>query len=241
MKAFVIKLYFKISEFNIVPKAFNQLKAWTKTKKMYREAFETMSKFKNSHTYWAFRRWKYSHENERQAINSLSKQELIQKCIKDEQLLGSLKCEQQNKTEHIELQIAERDQLLVHFASGQKIAFNRCEHKLKWKPLRKAFLKWQKYAFDAKVAESAAQLEKTQSIISELMKICNEAENKNKDLILDNEELRQASLDGIEIAKAVQELTKEREKLSKDLNKKNVAIQQLIYDNNVMSEKLRYI
>lgn len=35
--------------------------------------------------------------------------------------------------------------------------------------------------------------------------------------MIENEELRQAALDGIEIAKAVQELTKEREQLSVDL------------------------
>jgi cell shape-determining protein MreC len=104
-----------------------------------------------------------------------------------------------------------------------------------------AFLRWQKHAFEAKLEESCAQLEKTQSIVEELLKICQEAEDKNKDLILENEELRQASLDGIEIAKAVQELTKEREKLSKDLNSKNIAIQQLINDNNEMSEKLGHI
>ena len=71
-----------------------------------------------------------------------------------------------------------------------------------------------------------------------MLKLCQNAEQRNKDLLLENEELRQASLDGIEIAKAVQELTKEREKLSSDLNEKNMTIQQLLNDNNAMSHKL---
>lgn len=39
----------------------------------------------------------------------------------------------------------------------------------------------------------------------------------NKNLLIENEELRSAALDGIEIAKAVQDLTKEREDLSATL------------------------
>ena len=99
-------------------------------------------------------------------------------------------------------------------------------------------MRWQKHTFDSKLMESNEQVIKTEAIIAELMKICKAAEERNKDLILENEELRQASLDGFEIAKAVQELTREREKLSYDLNNKNLAIKQLIDDNNAMSEKL---
>lgn len=45
----------------------------------------------------------------------------------------------------------------------------------------------------------------------------NRLESINRNLVVENEELRQAALDGIEIAKAVQELTREREHLSVDL------------------------
>ena len=89
-----------------------------------------------------------------------------------------------------------------------------------------------------KLKKLTNKLNKTQLIIEELMKICKEGENKNKDLILENEELRQASLDGIEIAKAVQELTREREKLSEELSHRNFTIKQLTQDNNTMSSQL---
>ena len=41
MKAFIIKCFFKTSKFSVLPKSFNQLKAWVKTRKLYRNAFET--------------------------------------------------------------------------------------------------------------------------------------------------------------------------------------------------------
>lgn len=49
---------------------------------------------------------------------------------------------------------------------------------------------------------------------------------------MENEELRSAALDGIEIAKAVQDLTKERESLDRDLRERAATIKKLIEDNN---------
>ena len=45
-------------------------------------------------------------------------------------------------------------------------------------------------------------------------------------------------MDGIEIAKAVQELTKEREQLSVDLQDRATTIKKLIEDNNNLSLRL---
>jgi hypothetical protein len=45
-------------------------------------------------------------------------------------------------------------------------------------------------------------------------------------------------LDGIEIAKAVQDLTKEREQLSTDLQDRAATIKKLIDDNNNLSLRL---
>lgn len=79
----------------------------------------------NSDIYWAFKRWKHFHEDERKKIAPYSKTELIRKCVDDEHLLGTLQYQIQERNEYINLQMAERQQLLIHFASGQKIAFKR--------------------------------------------------------------------------------------------------------------------
>lgn len=55
--------------------------------------------------------------------------------------------------------------------------------------------------------------------------------DENEKLVEENEELRQASLDGIEIAMAVQELTKEREQLSVDLADRAITIKKLLEEN----------
>ena len=63
-------------------------------------------------------------------------------------------------------------------------------------------------------------------------------ESINKNLLSENEELRQAALDGIEISNVVQELTKERESLSADLQDRAGTIKRLIEDNNNLSIRL---
>ena len=75
-------------------------------------------------------------------------------------------------------------------------------------------------------------------MIADLMQHVNKLENINRGVVAENEELRQAALDGIEIAKAVQELTKEREQLSVDLHDRASTIKKLIDDNNNLSMRL---
>ena len=75
-------------------------------------------------------------------------------------------------------------------------------------------------------------------MIGELKNHVNKLEGINKNLLVENEELRSAALDGIEIAKAVQDLTKEREKLSKDLQDRAATIKKLIEDNNQLQLRL---
>ena len=64
-------------------------------------------------------------------------------------------------------------------------------------------------------------------------------ENENEAMSFENEELRQFSLDGYEIAKNVQALTLERERLSVDLADKAQMIRKLLYENEKLTEKLR--
>ena len=79
---------------------------------------------------------------------------------------------------------------------------------------------------------------RTNQMINDLLGHVGKLEGINKNLLGENEELRQAALDGIEIAKAVQELTKEREQLSVDLQDRASTIKKLIEDNNQLSMRL---
>ena len=82
------------------------------------------------------------------------------------------------------------------------------------------------------------QLERTNQMIAELSAHVEKLEGINRNLLTENDELRQAAMDGIEIAKVVQELTRERENLSHDLADRAGTIKKLIEDNNNLSVRL---
>jgi len=75
-------------------------------------------------------------------------------------------------------------------------------------------------------------------MIGDLGKHVDKLQGINRSMLGENEELRQAALDGIEIAKVVQELTKERESLSQDLSDRASTIKKLIEDNNNLKVRL---
>ena len=83
-------------------------------------------------------------------------------------------------------------------------------------------------------------LRKNMELIERLKDKIAHFENENDTLANENEDLRQFSLDGYEIAKNVQVLTAEREKLSVDLADKSQVIRKLLDENEKLTGKLRY-
>ena len=64
-------------------------------------------------------------------------------------------------------------------------------------------------------------------------------EEDNQQMVEENIELRQASLDGIAIAEAFETLSKERERLSVDLAERTAMIKKLLEHNNELANKLK--
>lgn len=62
---------------------------------------------------------------------------------------------------------------------------------------------------------------------------------ENDSLEEENEEMRLAAMEGIEMAKTVNELNKERDSLSVDLADKAAMIKKLLDDNTNLTQKLK--
>jgi len=95
----------------------------------------------------------------------------------------------------------------------------------------RTFSRWKRNCQAQEQGELNETLGRTTQMIGEISDHVNRLEGINKNLMIENEELRSAALDGIEIAKAVQDLTKEREQLSTDLQDRASTIKRLIEDN----------
>ena len=65
-----------------------------------------------------------------------------------------------------------------------------------------------------------------------------ELETSNHELMVENDHLRQFSMDGFHIAKNVQSLSNEREKLSVDLADKASVISKLLEENEKLKKSL---
>jgi hypothetical protein len=78
-------------------------------------------------------------------------------------------------------------------------------------------------------------------LISQLKDRIIETEADNDSLAVENEELRQFSLDGYAIAKNVKSLSSDREMLSVDLSDKANTIRKLLDQNEAMQRKLKEV
>lgn len=237
MQKAVVGLFFKNTDFNIIPKALNQWKDWVRSRKRVKENARFILNCLNHPLTIYFKKWKYDRADSEKVLDRLSKKQLIDKIVADENLIGSSKSRIQRMDQAIDHLNIQRDNLLEHFIKGQKLALAKV-HNNYLASLFRAFARWKRACHAGEQAELGAQLSRTKGMIDELDKHVDKLEGINKNLMIENEELRSAALDGIEIAKAVQDLTREREQLSKDLAMRAETIKKLIEENNNLQLRL---
>lgn len=118
MQRGIRRIFYKHSQFDIVPKAFNQMKAFVRARKLARENAKKVLNWMRNPLAIYFRRWKYDMADQQKALAGLSKQDLIDKIIQDEQLLGSKKSKLEQMNYLVENLAIQREQLLGHFIRG---------------------------------------------------------------------------------------------------------------------------
>lgn len=154
-----------------------------------------------------FKKWKYDRADAQKKLDGLSKQDLIDKIIQDENLLGSKKSKLDRMDFTVDNLAIQREQLLGHFIRGQKLALALFHSNFK-KTIGRAFLRWKQACADGEIMALVEQLDRTSSMIADLEVHVAKLEGMNRNLQNENEELRSTAVDGIEIAKVVQEMTK---------------------------------
>jgi hypothetical protein len=87
----VTSLFFKASDFQIIPKAMNQWKRWVEQRRLYKDRAMFVRNALNNPLFWAFRKWKDHDKHAAKKLKHLTKQDLIEKIITDEMAIGSAK------------------------------------------------------------------------------------------------------------------------------------------------------
>ena len=132
----------------------------------------------------------------------------------------------------------QRDELVDNLLKSQKLAIVLGRDNRN-RGMAKALNQMSDHAYKSKGAHLEDVLQKNIERISFLKDKIREFEVDNESLANENEELRQFSLDGYQIAKNVQSLGSERERLSVDLADKAHTIKKLLDENEGLSCKLR--
>ena len=202
MQKGIISLFFKNSDFSIVPKAFNQLKAFVRERKAAKERAAQIINWMNHPLAAYFRKWKYDMADAENKLKPLSKQELIDKIIADENLIGSTESRLGRMGDSIDTLAFQREKLFNHFVRGQKLAVALCKNNY-LKTVWRAMQRWKRAGAEAENLALIEQLERTNKMLGDLQEHVKKLEGINKNLLGENEELRQAALDGIEISNVV--------------------------------------
>lgn len=89
MQRAVVGLFFKNSDFKIMPKAFNQWKRWIENRRLYKRQAAFVVNALRHPLFWSFRKWRNQEEIARNKLKDITKKQLIDKIIQDELAIGS--------------------------------------------------------------------------------------------------------------------------------------------------------
>lgn len=101
-----------------------------------------------------------------------------------------------------------------------------------------AFDVWKEFTKVGRKADGQRHIQDSIEAITAVKKRMAQLESDNSALATENDELRQFSMDGFQIAKNVQALSNEREKLSVDLADKTDIITKLLAENRRLNKEL---
>eukprot|EP00347_Sterkiella_histriomuscorum_P005910 403354803 len=229
-------------ELYTLPMMLDRWKQFVHLRKLFRywlNFADKRSEYVKCDLHHAFDKWKSYHGDQRSALTNLSKKQLEDRTVKNNKQLDNIAeqiDEKENTLDHMNNQ---REALVENYVKGQKLALSLWLNYRK-RQLHQGFLKWCKITKTMKNMETLDNLRKNMELIERLKDKIAHFENENDTLANENEDLRQFSLDGYEIAKNVQVLTAEREKLSVDLADKSQVIRKLLDENEKLTGKLRY-
>ena len=91
-----------------------------------------------------FRKWKYDTADAEAKLKGLTKQELIDKIIADENLIGSTESRLARMGGSIDTLAFQRENLFGHFVRGQKLAVALCKNNY-LKTVWRAFMRWKRF------------------------------------------------------------------------------------------------
>jgi hypothetical protein len=223
----------------ILTRFFTIWKIWfIKRRQIVKYAARMMAYRKKGELMWAFHTWKRGFPLVANALKKHTRQELFGLVAKMDRDIKTLEGMVENNHMQVKYLESYSGILEQHTRRGQNQALTVCKMNIE-KTLAAAMHKWIINTYLTRIQDLLSALRLNDEQIEYLKTQLQEIEEEKNALIDENMELRQASLDGIAIADAIETLTKERERLSVDLADKSATIRRLLQENTDLSSRLR--
>lgn len=107
-----------------------------------------------------FYRWKYENVDAQKRLKHLTKQQLIDKIIADENLIGATEARLSRMDDAIDHLAVQRETLLGHYMRGQKLAVALMRNNY-LKTMMRAFMRWKRVNQEFETRELMEQLDRT--------------------------------------------------------------------------------
>lgn len=229
----------KVDSTNTLPRAFLSWKMFLlKKKRVLRSAIRCWARMRKPAIFQAFREWKQGLPLVANTVGKLTRQQiygLVAKMDSDIKAMENVVEDQAGQLSYLQHYAT---LLENHTRRGQNQALAFCRQNTE-KSMTKSWARWLQWVNGCRMADVASDYSNLEDDYYLTRTKLAQLSEDNGVLVTENAELRQASLDGIAIADAIEELSKEREKLSVDLADRAATIKRLLEENTELNYKIK--
>ena len=223
----------------VLPRALLRWKVWVaKRLKVKRLARRMMTFRKNGEMLGAFLKWKKGLPLVRNSLANYTRVGLISLIAKMDHDIKTLESLLESQNEKLRFMQAYGSLLEQHTRRGRNQSISVLSASIQ-NPMSKALSRWTAHVTSTKITELKSTIVELDDELHLMHLRYEEMEKDYKQVFVENNELRQATLDGLEIADAIEALSREREKLSVDLADRAVTIKKLLEENGELAARLR--
>lgn len=221
-----------------VIQAVEQWKKFAEEKSAIKNSLKRLLNFLgNRDLHKGFTRWRNCNRRTKEQYRGYTKDDLVEEAMEKGKKRAAVLDDVSRKKEDL----AEKEMLLRKLEVKNKLskyfAFTfilRQNKGVVWKALQR----WRENVNRIKSALLRIELDELSLRIKDTIIINDDLETKNSSLVVENEELRQLSLESVDLVTAMKELNKQKEQLSVDLADRAATIRKLLEDNKILKNKL---
>lgn len=223
---------------SVLPRAFLTWKVYLSKRKKVKRLAGRMRAYRNNPCMSAFRTWKRGLPLVRNTLATYTRTKLISLIAKMDRDIKTMEGMVETHSKRLSYMQVYSSLLEQHTRRGrnQSLVFLRQQVR---SPLAQALTRWTCHVTAAKLQEAQRQVLSLDDAYHGLTLKYDQLEQDYTLLFDENSELRQATMDGLDLADAIETLSKERERLSVDLAERAATIKQLLEENNELAARMR--